>query len=223
MKLTLKQYQEVQKICKENSDVTIANGLTISYLFGLSIEQVNQISAKQYFRYLGKISVSKPLFNFTDRFETDIKNITFGQWLEVTEWLKHDIDTVIDKVAASILYDRTSHPLDCQRVQKFNAGIVIEAVSKFIESYAKLLNEYEWLFKSDEDFEGETEAERLRRLRKTHPFLKQWGWIFSAKEVAQHNGIKLDEAYNLPIIKALNDMCYLKSLSKYNEWQSKSV
>lgn len=223
MKITLKQYQVLQEIAKENSDVIEANALSISYIFGLTLGEVDGLSVKKFSKYLSEIKATKPLFNFSDRFIVNAKDITLGQWLEVTEWLKGDIDSNLDKLAASILLDRTNHKDDCIKCQRMNSAIVIEAVSKFIVSYSELLKEYEWLFKSDEDIEGETESERLRRMRKTHPFLKQFGWIFSAKEVAQHNGIKLDEAYNLPIVQALNDMCYLKAKSKYEVWQSKSA
>jgi hypothetical protein len=46
-------------------------------------------------------------------------------------------------------------------------------------------------------------------------FNKQYGWIYSATQVAQHEGLGLDRAYDLPVRQAFNDLLYLKAKGKY--------
>lgn len=41
-------------------------------------------------------------------------------------------------------------------------------------------------------------------------FASRFGWIYNAKRIADFENISLDEAYNLPLIQALNDLSYLK-------------
>ena len=50
MKITLKQYQVLQEIKKENSDIIEANALSISYLFGVTIGAVDGLSVKKFSR-----------------------------------------------------------------------------------------------------------------------------------------------------------------------------
>jgi len=221
MNLILKQYQRLQAISKENKDEVIANAKTIEYIFGIST--ANTLSAEQYYTYISKIKVKRPLFYKRGLFETDAKKLTFGQFIEINEWLKSDIDTVLDKIAASALKERTNHKEDSIRCQNMKAYAVLFSVVDLVNSYTNLVQEFDYLFKDDDEIEGETEAERLRRLKKTHPFLKVFGWQFTAKETADYNNITVSETYKLNIMTALNNMVYLKSLAKYNEWQRKSI
>lgn len=56
-----------------------------------------------------------------------------------------------------------------------------------------------------------------------HPFQKQYGWIFQAVMVAQHNNITLDAAYRLPTIQFLNDLAYIKSKSEFDAYLMKKA
>lgn len=49
----------------------------------------------------------------------------------------------------------------------------------------------------------------------------RWGWVVSAKEVADFENCTVTEAYKLPIIQFLNTLAYLKDYNKYKELQYK--
>jgi hypothetical protein len=85
---------------------------------------------------------------------------------------------------------------------------VLFNVKKFIEVIKKLSDEYSGLFGIED-----MEQEEFKPL--TNGFNEQYGWIYSAKKVAEFEGIKLDEAYDLPIIQAFNDLSYLKAHQEY--------
>ena len=56
-----------------------------------------------------------------------------------------------------------------------------------------------------------------------HPFQKQYGWIYQAVLVAQHNNITLERAYQLPTIQFLNDLAYIKSKSEFDAYLLKTA
>ena len=46
-------------------------------------------------------------------------------------------------------------------------------------------------------------------------FMRRFGWHYQSELVARYEGIKLDEAYQLPTIQYLNDLAYLKEKANY--------
>ena len=57
--------------------------------------------------------------------------------------------------------------------------------------------------------------------RNVNEFDKYYGWIYSTKQVAEFEGCKLDEAYQLPLMQALNDLVYLKAKSEHDRLMAK--
>jgi hypothetical protein len=83
---------------------------------------------------------------------------------------------------------------------------VIGAVNLIHESYIKFNKQYQQLFGIDPEVAGNVQIE---------DFNKRYGWIYSATQVAQHEGISLDAAYGLPVKQAFNDLLFLKAKGKY--------
>jgi hypothetical protein len=54
-------------------------------------------------------------------------------------------------------------------------------------------------------------------------FMEKFGWIYQATIVAEHEKIKLDEVYELPIMQFLNDLSYIKAKSAYDADQLKRI
>lgn len=46
--------------------------------------------------------------------------------------------------------------------------------------------------------------------------MQVFGWIYTAKKIAEFEGITTDQAYDLPTIQALNTMSYLKAKDAYD-------
>jgi hypothetical protein len=42
-------------------------------------------------------------------------------------------------------------------------------------------------------------------------FTATYGWIYNTKSVSEHEGIKLEEAFELNVVQFLNDLSYLKA------------
>lgn len=54
-------------------------------------------------------------------------------------------------------------------------------------------------------------------------FGESYGWIFSTAQVAEHERITLDEAFNLPTLQYLGDLSYIKAKARYEAEQIKEM
>jgi hypothetical protein len=209
--LKLKQYQRLARLDKTNLDAVAA---MVCEVFMLKPSRVNSMNAKCFAKYVKRLEqkeiLTVPLFK-SRRFITDAKKIRFGQFIEVAEWLKpkSELISIMHMVGASICKDfRTNHVDKSNDMLNMKANVVGYAVNKFIASYSALIESYSWLFSSDSD-------------EKPHAFMRQFGWIYSAKSVAEHQGIKLDDAYELNVIEALNALSYIKGKGIYEDYLAK--
>jgi hypothetical protein len=118
-------------------------------------------------------------------------------------------------VTASIWGDFRAHQVKADILLKKHIRLILADYTTFLQSFAELLQGYKGLFESDEVVEDDGKME------KPHSFIEQYGWIYSAKEVAQHEGITLDKAFDLPILQAFNALAYLKSEQAYQKYINK--
>lgn len=82
-------------------------------------------------------------------------------------------------------------------------------LSQFNEQYRGLFGHL------DED----DEAEQKEAKNAESVFTENFGWIYSAKQVAEMEGIPLDAVYDLSVIQFLNDLAYLKQKRLVDEYQ----
>lgn len=222
--MTVAQFQRINEINETTPDSVEQLGWMVCEVFGLSYDEVDGMSAKKFEKYAAMLqrmlNRKEPRF-FRILFETDATKITFGQFVEVQYWLRQSVPAVLDLVAASILKDRTDHKEDAAWLREQPLRKVLPPVQKFIDSLNELVASYKGLFENDEAEEEEEQVRPMRKGPDVHPFIEQYGWIYSATEIAAHEGIKLDEVYELPVIQALNDLSYLKSKQQYNKHLSK--
>jgi hypothetical protein len=47
--------------------------------------------------------------------------------------------------------------------------------------------------------------------------MQRYGWIYNAKQIAEHKGIGLDEAWEITTLEALNTLAYLKEFANYQK------
>lgn len=83
---------------------------------------------------------------------------------------------------------------------------VIGALNVIQDNYSRFNSEYKQLFGLDKDVAGDVQSDE---------FNKRYGWIYSATQVKDHEGITLDEAFALPVRQAFNALLFLKAKGKY--------
>lgn len=90
----------------------------------------------------------------------------------------------------------------------------------FLSSIQQLDKEFKGLFDQRDDDEGD---EQVSSRESVHPFMRNYGWIYQAKLVAEHEGIRLEKVYDLSTIQFLNDLAYIKAKNEYDREQIKKV
>lgn len=218
--MTLQQYQRIAGFYNQSDDEITQVALIVCDMFNLSHEEVDNMAPAKFIKYSNKVTKKfkklgkKPYFG-TLKLETDAKNITLGQFIEVQHFLKQGEIDAMHLVTASIWKDSRPHDVKADLLLKKHIRYILADYTAFLQSFAELLQGYKGLFKSDEVIEDDGKME------KPHSFIEQYGWIYSAKEVAQHEGITLDKAFDLPILQAFNALAYLKSEQSYQKYINK--
>ena len=210
-RISVEKYQNIKRIQATTSDDIDRVAYLICVIYNKKESDVNLWAIKKFIRYTDKLNklfktTPKAFPFFSPRLQTDASKITLGQFVELQYWIKGGVVFNLHFIAATLL-NKKDHEKERERMLKKSITSILFSVSKFFESWQKLLTSYSNLFEIGED-PGEV-----------HPFSEQYGWIYSATKVAELEGITLDKAYDLPIIQALNDLAFLKSKQKFEQWQ----
>jgi hypothetical protein len=217
--MTLQQYQRIAVFYNQSDDEITQVALIVCDMFNLSHEEVDNMQPKQFIKYSNKVTKQfkklgkKPYFGRL-KLETDAKKITLGQFIEVQHFLKMGEIDAMHLVTASIWGSSKAHDVKADLLLKKHIRYILADYTTFLQSFSELLQGYKGLFESEE-------VEEDGKMEKPHPFIEQYGWIYSAKEVAQHEGITLDKAFDLPILQAFNALAYLKSEQSYQKYINK--
>jgi len=217
-KITVEMYQYINEINETDMDQVDKVLFSMAFLVGKSEQEFDKINKykfaqlqRQFKQRFEQLNVQgKETERIKDfKFNFDIRKVTLGQFIEVQHFYKNNYLNNLHLIAASFsTCDKLSHVERADKILKMPLLPVLYNVKKFIEVIKKLSDEYSGLFGIEE-----MEEEELKPL--TNGFNEQYGWIYSAKKVAEFEGIKLDEAYDLPIIQAFNDLSYLKAHQEY--------
>lgn len=84
----------------------------------------------------------------------------------------------------------------------------------FLQTLSEFTRTYPGLFGTSDDEPGGNEDSGGDINRQFH---KRYGWIDNTKKLASFEGIKLEDAWNLPIVQAFNDLSYLKAKDKHDK------
>ena len=142
----------------------------------------------------------------------NIKTLTFGQYIEIAYFMQDNLLNNAHLVVASCAKDlfKTDHSVKACRLLDKPLQKVLGAAIQIAKNFEEFNKGYKGLFgavRLNED--GQQEQ------MKPDPFNKQYGWIFSATQVAEHERLTLDKTFELPVVQALNDLAYLKSKGNY--------
>lgn len=184
----------------------------------MTYDEVDQMDPQIFLKYSERASKQfrnidkKPIWSRI-KLQTDASKITLGQFVEVQHFVKLGQVDSMHLVGASIWDDKRPHVEKKNILLKSNVRHVLQDITKFFISFSEFVNSYAGLFETEKIEDDEIEA----KVEKPHPFIDQYGWIYSAKQVAEHEGITLDQAFDLPVIQAFNDLSYLKAFQSYQK------
>lgn len=219
--MTLADYQRVSAFWNEGDDEVSQIAWVVMDMYGMTYDEVDQMEPKLFLKYSDRAAkqfrnIDKRPFWSRFKFETDASKITLGQFVEIQHFIKMGQVDAMHLVGASIWNDKRPHVEKAEILLKTNIRHVLQDISRFYLSFGEFINSYKGLFEAEEN-----EDDEEIKPEKPHPFIDQYGWIYSAKQVADHEGITLDAAFDLPVVQAFNALAYLKAFQSFQKHLNK--
>jgi hypothetical protein len=214
--VTVKQFQNIAKI--EAMDDISHMALIVCSLYGYSEDYVDNMPPKKALKLFAKVTkkvqrVEKSFLFGTRKMQVDAFKLTFGQFIEINYWLKSGEIEAYHLIAASAI-GSNNHKALADTILHQDVRRILLPVRKLLISYSELLMAYKNLFEIDKADASDEE---------THPFIEQYGWLFSAKRVGEYLGLNVNDTYKISIVEAFNTLAYLKNLNEYEAWQSRKI
>jgi len=222
-KISVEMYQYINDI--NESDMADDDKLlmTLTALTGRTEQQLDKLgtsklgmirfvrlvnSLQNRFKALSK--VGKPVDKISKyRFNYDIQKMRFSQYIEIQHFMKQGQIDSLHLVAASMCENEDiSHHQRAADILQLPILPILWSVAEVVKVINEFNNEYKGLLGIDEEVDEELIPEQNK-------FNDRYGWIYSAKKVADFENISLDAAFNLPVRQAFNDLAYLKELNNY--------
>lgn len=220
-KISLFKFQQIQAI-NDRKDLDDFDKVLFStcIVFNLTEHQLDNTPPKKAGKLMAKTAkifetpfntraykrIGKYFLNY------DPGSMTFGQYVELSFFLNNSAANT-HYILASIsnkLFQKNK-PADHrkkadyflkQSIVKITGSIVV-----FKQRFEAFNAEYKNLFGLSSDIHGSAAH--------TDKFNKRYGWVYAAEQVAAHERISLDQAYQLSVRQALNDLAYLKAKAQY--------
>lgn len=228
--ITLGKYQQIDLI--NSQDHTDIDKVLFSacVIFDMTEYEMDNADPEQAVKMMAKMQsifetpfnpkaltkIGKYIINY------DVSKMTFGQYIELAFFLsdRTKVTQYAHYIMATISrqWPRKHTAKDHRKKANYflNQPVegVIGCVNRAVESFNQFNAEYKGLFGVDKNVSGDVQEEE---------FNKRHGWIYSATQVAQHEGITLDDAFALPVRQALNDLVFIKAKGKYEADQLRKL
>lgn len=211
------QYDEIDKL-----------GFSICAVFDLTEHQVSQMDAKKVNSYVARVqgifqsdfTVLTPQRIGGYKMLYDVAAFTFGQYIELSFFFHAHIRNAHYALASASRpifrkYSTEGHRNRADFFLSQPVEITVGALKLLMDSFQSFNGQYRNLFGLDKEAHDQSAPD--------DPFNKRYGWTYSAKVVAEYEGIALDQAYALPVRQALNDLAYLKEKVSYDFRQHKQL
>jgi len=222
-KISVEMYQYINDI--NQSDMTNIDKLlqTVSVLTGKTVKQLdilgqskrgvarfNQLTIEVKKRFEELLKSGNPMSKVKKfKFDFNIEQLKFGQYIEIQHFVKQGQIEAIHLLAASMCENEDmNHQQRAEHILQLPFLPVFWNVAHMIEKLNKFNHEYKGLLGIDDEVDEELKPEQSK-------FNERYGWIYSAKKVADFEGVSLEAAFDLPVRQAFNDLAYLKELSNY--------
>lgn len=224
--ITLYKYQQVEEVNKREIPDIDKTLFSACFVFDLTEHELDNTAPDKVLRMTTKMQqifetpfnpkaltkIGRYVINY------DVSKMTFGQYIELAFFLadKTKATQFAHYIMATISRQRMRKHKTSDHRRKANYFLnqpvenVIGCINVIVDSFNRFNTEYKSLFGIDPGVSGNVQNE---------DFNKRHGWIYSATQVAQHEGITLDAAFALPVRQALNDLVYLKAKEKYEAEQ----
>lgn len=219
-KISLKNFQYIQELYEstffDDIDKIILSTCTIYGLKPNQIEKMFAFMRNRMIRNVNKIFAGELPETATNKIgiyeiTNDLSKITLGQFITIQYYLSRGHIKNAHRIIATIAnepgkkYDGDTQD---KRVEYFltqPTGKVIGTINALAKSFVEFTKQYSNIFGLDDE----------NKSAESHSFNRNYGWIHSATQIAEHNRITLDQAMGLNIRVAFNDLSFLKAKGIY--------
>jgi hypothetical protein len=227
-KINLYQFQEIDRI-NANESLSELDKLLYStcIVFNKTEYQLDKLKGNKAVRLIAKVNrtfssnfkpkVKKWLGYYLTNY--DVSTFTFGQYIELSFFLNNSDISKAHYVLATITNlplcknNAANHRKKSEYFLKQPIPYVVGAIEIISKNLVAFNKEYQTLFGIDKEVSGDVQEDY---------FNKRYGWIYCASQIAEYERITLEQAFNLPVRQAFNDLAYLKAKSKYEAEQIKN-
>lgn len=215
-KISLYKFQQVDKITKDQISEQDKALRIVCILFDLTEYQLDNLPDKKVRKHISHIkkiteaelntNPQKKVGKFSINY--DISNLAFGQYVDLNFFFQSTTKNAHLALASIVSKQAESHK---QRAEYFQTLPVVKlwgSYNHFISQFESFNKEYKSLFDVGEEAEDGNKVD--------DNFNNRYGWIYSASQVAEYERITLDDAFALPVRRALNALAYLKAKAKHD-------
>lgn len=226
-KITLFKFQQIEVINEKPIDELEKILLSVCVVFGMTEYELDQCTPQKAGKLCTKVSKI-----FSTPFKTKAENkigkyeikydpyqFRFGQYMELSFFLSRGPVQNAHKILASVSNEPGKENDSSKHAERADYFLtqpiekITGSISLIVEKFASFNKDYKWLFGLSED----------EREVSVHRFNKKYGWVYSAEQVRHHEGISLEDVYNLQTTHVFSDLSYLKEKSSYEREQYKKM
>lgn len=220
--ITLAQFRKIDVILNDSNydDMDIVLHVAC-ILYGHTEAEMNALPLRRVRKYIKKIRglISQPyepvavsqIGPYTVSY--DIANWRLGQYIEQMYWFSQRDSLAQHHFIIASAVDRGKN-ITHEQVRTYMLGAPITQTGGVVKRVEMALQQFNSSYPGLFDLDGDTDGSAA-----VHPFNKRYGWLYSATCVADHERITLEQAYDIPVRQAMNDLSYLKSKNAYQNEQ----
>ena len=232
--ITLRQYLQIHPVI-ENKWSDIDKFKEIVYILTGKYHPVETWTEEQIkeYKFLFNLDLKKNITNIFRagkkwyRINGDSERMAAARYIEGKTFYANGYMSNIHRFIASFVipvqrwgfkfrdlrYDATKHEQYAEDMLNLSFPLAYSLGNYFLNIINTIDKKYPILFEA-----GATEQEE-ESMEIDHVFAKYYGWIYSTTQVAEHERITLDQAFELPVLQYLNDLAYLKMKHKVERKQ----
>lgn len=220
-KISLQQFQEIDKYMSRtdliDKDKTF---YSVCVLYGITDYELNQMKIKKVYGMINKLNAilkermeTKPALKI-GRYELnyDPASYTLGMFISLSFYISNGWIGHANKILAVITGDANATDERAEYYLHQPMTRIMVSLKHLMSEFKTFILRYKNLFGLDRE-----DAEEIS----SSSFQKNYGWIYSATKVAEHNRISLDDAMGLNVRIAFNDLAYLKAKDRFDAEQIK--
>lgn len=210
--------QEVSDMDKVLFSVCVVFDMTEYELDNTPIGKVNKMMAKvtKIFQSPFNAEPKSRLGKYFIKY--DVGAMSFGQYIELSHYLTNSVQNA-HKAMASISNKWLRENNADEHTEKANyfltvpIGKINGCIALITKNLASLTAQYKDLFGLDTVVHAATPP--------ADPFIKRYGWMYAASQIADYEKITLEQAYKLNVRQAFHDLTFLKARSRFEVEQTK--